>query len=67
MGSLDATTIIVFIIFILIITAVIFGIQALFNKATDGVYNKIIDSKNKKKPPKEESLAERYKQKGKDE
>ena len=61
MGNLNATTIIILIVIIAFLTAVVIGIQALCNKATDSVRNKIIDSKAKKNPPKEESLADRYK------
>jgi len=54
-------TVIVFIVIVAILTAVVIGIQALCNKATDSVRNKIIDSKTKKNPPKEENLSDRYK------
>lgn len=61
MGNLNATTIIILIVIVAVLTAVVIGIQALCNKATDNVRNRIIDSKAKKNPPKEEKLADRYK------
>ncbi len=56
-------TVIVFIVIVAILTAVVIGIQALCNKATDNVRNKIIDSKTKKIPSKQEKLADRYNKK----
>lgn len=63
MGNLNATTIIILIIIVAILTAVVIGIQALCNKATDSVRNKIVDSQAKKNSSKQEKLADRYNKK----
>ena len=58
---MDAKAIIVFVIIVAIITGLIMALDAGLNKMSDKARNKRIRAQEAKNPPKEESLADRYK------
>ena len=60
MDNTSLIAIISVVVIVILLTAVVLGIQALSNKATDSIRNKITRSSEKKNPPKQENLADRY-------